>query len=90
MVKSLMGLLPRQRLPEFGSFRDASGMGLLHLAVRLGSMGVLATLLKNCSAPVWQVSVGSLTHLPTHPLIHSFVCLFIHSFIQLFSLKFAC
>lgn len=55
LVKSLMGLLPYKRSSELGTFRDASGMGLLHLAVRSGSMAVLATLLKNSSVTVWQV-----------------------------------
>ena len=56
MVKSLMGLLPYETSHEITAFRDASGMGLLHLAVRSGSMGVLETLLEECGADCWQVS----------------------------------
>ncbi|KAL3133811.1 hypothetical protein ABBQ32_008285 [Trebouxia sp. C0010 RCD-2024] len=55
LVKALMGLLPHKRSSELGTFRDASGMGLLHLAVRSGSLAVLSTLLENCNVTVWQV-----------------------------------
>lgn len=56
MVKSLMSLLPQKDSPGLGMYRDASGMGLLHLAVRSGSLGMLATLLEDCNADAWQVS----------------------------------
>lgn len=61
MVKSLMSLLPQKDSPRLGMYRDASGMGLLHLAVRSGSLGVLATLLEDCTAHAWQVNVVLLT-----------------------------
>lgn len=56
MVRSLLSLLPQEDSHDIAKFRDASGMGLLHLAVRSGSLGVLATLLEQCSADGWQVS----------------------------------
>ena len=56
MVRSLMSLLAQQESNEMGKFRDASGMGLLHLAVRSGSLSVLETLLEECSVNDWQVS----------------------------------
>lgn len=61
MVKSLMSLLPQKDSPGVGMYRDASGMGLLHLAVRSGSLGVLSTLLEDWNADAWQVSVVLLT-----------------------------
>lgn len=57
MVRSLMSLLPQKDSPRVGMYRDASGMGLLHLAVRSGNLGVLEILLEDCNADSWQVSV---------------------------------
>ena len=57
MVRSLMSLLSQKDSHELANFRDASGMGLLHLAVRSGSLSVLQALLEGCSVRDWQVSV---------------------------------
>ena len=57
MVRSLMSLLSEEDSHGIAKFRDASGMGLLHLAVRSGSLSVLETLLEECSVDDWQVSL---------------------------------
>ena len=58
MVRSLMSLLSQEDSHDIAKFRDASGMGLLHLAVRSGSPCILETLLEECSADDWQVSAN--------------------------------
>lgn len=52
-----MSLLSEEDSHGIAKFRDASGMGLLHLAVRSGSLSVLETLLEECSVDDWQVSL---------------------------------
>lgn len=56
LTRSLMSLLCEEDSHHITKFRDASGMGLLHLAVRSGSLSVLEILLEECSVNDWQVS----------------------------------
>jgi len=56
MARQLLKLVILDDAKLLGGYREASGMGLLHLAVRSGNMEVLAAMLEEADAECWQVS----------------------------------
>lgn len=51
-----MSVLTHDDMKAVATFRVQSGMGLLHLGVQSGKLAVLAALLEESDAELWQVS----------------------------------
>jgi len=56
LVRHFMSVLAHDDMRAVATFRVQSGMGLLHLGVQSGKVAVLAALLEESDAELWQVS----------------------------------
>lgn len=56
LVRHFMSVLAHDDVRAVATFRVQSGMGLLHLGVQSGKLAVLAALLEESDAELWQVS----------------------------------
>lgn len=56
LVRHFMSVLVHDDMRAVATFRLQSGMGLLHLGVQSGKLAVLAALLEDSDAELWQVS----------------------------------
>ena len=56
MLSLLLDMVPQESMQQVAAFRDAAGMGMLHLAVRSGNTSLIAVLLEACDTDIWQVS----------------------------------
>ena len=56
LVRHFMSVLAHDDMRAVATFRVQSGMGLLHLGVQSGKLAVLAALLEESDAELWQVS----------------------------------
>ncbi len=63
LVRHFMSVLAHDDMRAVATFRVQSGMGLLHLGVQSGKVAVLAALLEESNAELWQVSCCMTTRL---------------------------
>lgn len=64
-----MSLVSDGTVDQLAAFNDASGMGVLHLAVRSGCLSILSLLLERSSPKCWQVSFSTLSKLSSFVLL---------------------
>ncbi len=56
LVRHFKRVVAHDDMSAVATFRVQSGMGLLHLGVQSGKLAVLAALLEESNAELWQVS----------------------------------